>query len=336
MQLRYGSHIGRVGALAVALGIGTATAAPAGVAWAAPDEQATTSSPSDSNPGSTETDTSANKPASDVQTATEPAIPKTPTDSPRSVMTADDDSAPKPRKKNRTATTQVRTAGTALTSSRKAERPRLEPTAAGAAPETAPAVDAPVAVTATRLSVTTVPAAPAAKPVVVNPVQAVANLIGSVLRPALSTVLGVLPGGSPGSPLAWVLLAAARRQVGRTEPGIAALTVAAAVVNAPPTATVVWGRPDATTGTVIGQLTARDPEGAAVAVTVVPSPIPVPGTVAYNAAARTITYTPTTAQRFAASTSAGDDSVTITLRVTDAVNKVDVPISIPVSPVAVL
>lgn len=336
MQLRYGSHIGRVGALAVALGIGTATAAPAGVAWAAPDEQTTTSSPSDSDPGSsTETDTSANNPASDEQTATEPAVPKFPTDSPRSVMTADDDSAPKPRKKNRTATTQVRTAGTALTSSRKAERPRLEPTAAAAAPETAPAVDAPVAVTATRLSVTTVPAAPTAKPVVVNPVQAVANLIGSVLRPALSTVLGVLPGGSPGSPLAWVLLAAARRQVGRTEPaepGIAALTVAAAVVNAPPTATVVWGRPDATTGTVIGQLTARDPEGAAVAVTVVPSPIPVPGTVAYNATARTITYTPTTAQRFAASTSAGDDSVTITLRVTDTVNKVDVPISIPVSP----
>ncbi len=110
----------------------------------------------------------------------------------------------------------------------------------------------------------------------------------------------------PGSPLAWVLHgAAARRQVGQTEPaepGIAALTVAAAVVNAPPTATVAGAGPTRRPAPSSGQLTARDPEGAAVAATVVPSPIPVPGTVAYNATARTITYTPTTAQRFAAST----------------------------------
>ncbi|MBX9919470.1 MAG: hypothetical protein K2Y33_06525, partial [Mycolicibacterium frederiksbergense] len=325
MHMRYGSHIGRVGALAVALGIGTAVAAPAG-AWAAPDDPSTTSSTSDTDQGGSAEDRT---PAADQPSAG----PKTPTSSPRSVTAVGEDEAPTPRKKKRSVATRARTAATAVTSSRIAERPRPERTAAVAAPEATPAADAAAAITATQPSVTTIPAALAAKPVVVNPVQAVGSLISGVLRPVLSTVLGVLPGGSTDSPLAWVLLAAARRQVGQPGPEVAAArTVAAAVTNAPPSATVIWGRPDATTGTVIGQLVAGDPEGKKVAVTVVPSPVPVQGTVAYNAKTATITYTPTTAQRFAASTTAGDDSVAITLRVTDAVNTVEVPVSIPVSP----
>lgn len=338
MQLRYGSHVGRVGALAVALGIGTAIAAPAGVAWAAPDDPATTSSPSETDPdGSAETDTSVTEPAGEEPSAADPAGPTLPTSSPRSVAGADEDEAPKPRKKKRTLATQARTADTAVTSSRTAERPRLEQTTTGAAREAAPAVDATATVAATQPSVTTVPAALAATPVVMNPVQAVGRLISSVLRPVLSTVLGVLPGGSTDSPLAWVLLAAARRQVGQPGQAIADVaarqSVAAAVVtNAPPTAAVIWGRPDATTGTVVGQLFASDPEGKKVAVTVVPSPTPIPGTVAYNAKTATITYTPTTAQRFAANATPGEDTVAITLRVTDAVNNADVSISMPVSP----
>lgn len=328
MHVRYGSHIGRVGALAVALGIGSAVAAPVG-AWAAPDDPSTTSSTSDSDQGSSAEDR--------TPAAGEPSTgPKTATSSPRSVTAVGQDEVPTPRKKKRTAAMQARTAATAVASSRTAERPRPERTAAVAAPAGTPAVDAAVAITATQPSVSTMPAAPAARPVLVNPVQAVGNLISGVLRPVLSTVLGVLPGGSTDSPLAWVLLAASRRQVGQPEPdapGVAAArTVAAAVTNAPPTATVIWGRPDATTGTVIGQLVAGDPEGKKVAVTVVPPPVPVQGTVAYNAKTATITYTPTTAQRFAASTTAGDDSVAITLRVTDAVNTVEVPVNIPVSP----
>ncbi len=328
MHVRYGSHIGRVGALAVALGIGSAVAAPVG-AWAAPDDPSTTSSTSDADQGSSAEDR--------TPAAGEPSAgPKTATSSPRSVTAVGQDEAPTPRKKKRTAAMQARTAATAVASSRTAERPRPERTAAVAAPAATPAVDAAVAITATQPSVSTMPAAPAARPVLVTPGQAVGNLISGVLRPVLSTVLGVLPGGSTDSPLAWVLLAASRRQVGQPEPdapGVAAArTVAAAVTNAPPTATVIWGRPDATTGTVIGQLVAGDPEGKKVAVTVVPPPVPVQGTVAYNAKTATITYTPTTAQRFAASTTAGDDSVAITLRVTDAVNTVEVPVNIPVSP----
>ncbi|CAN7560480.1 Ig-like domain-containing protein [Mycolicibacterium frederiksbergense] len=323
MHMRYGSYIGRVGALAVALGIGTAVAAPVG-AWAAPDDPSTTSSTSDTDQGGSAEDRT---PAADQPSAG----PKTPTSSPRSVTAVGEDEAPTPRKKKRSVATRARTAATAVTRSRTAERPQR--TAAMTVPAAAPVADAAVSITATQPSVSTMPAALAATPVVVNPVQAVGNLISGVLRPVLSAVLGVLPGGSTDSPLAWVLLAAARRQVGQPGPDVAAArTAAAAVTNAPPSATVIWGRPDATTGTVIGQLVAGDPEGKKVAVTVVPSPVPVQGTVAYNAKTATITYTPTTAQRFAASTTAGDDSVAITLRVTDAVNTVEVPVSIPVSP----
>ncbi|MDT5189843.1 MAG: large repetitive protein, partial [Mycobacterium sp.] len=43
-MMKYGNFVGRVGALAVALGVGSAIAAPAGIAWANPDT--TSDSPS--------------------------------------------------------------------------------------------------------------------------------------------------------------------------------------------------------------------------------------------------------------------------------------------------
>lgn len=331
MQVRYASHVGRVGALAVALGIGAAVGTPT-TAWAAPEDPTTTSSSAAETEPGTRTDRPAGTPGPDASTVG----PRTPTSAPRSVAAPAGGEVATPQKKKRTAATRVRTVDTTMTVRRTAERPRPEPTAELAAPDGGAAVDTPAAVTATPPSVTTVPATLAARPVVANPAQAVGDLVGRVVRPVLSTVLGVLPGGSTDSPLAWVLLGAARRQVGQPEQDVAGIaaarTVAAAVPNAPPTATVIWGRPDATTGTVIGRLVAADPEGKKVAVAVVPPPVPVQGTMAYNAKTATITYTPTTAQRFAASTSPGDDSVAITLRVTDAVNTVEVPISIPVSP----
>lgn len=335
MHTRYGSYIGRVGALAVALGIGTAIAAPAGVAWASPDGS-TTSSPSDTESG-TAPDTET--PTAGASETAEPAGPKTRTSGshtggprPAGAGETDEAAAPKPRKKRPTVATQDRDSDTATASARSADRPRERATFSSA-PVAAPADGVSVTVAATQPSVTTAPAALVAKPVVVNPVQALSQLVSSVLRPVLSTVLGVLPGGSTDSPLAWVLLAAARRQAGQPEqtaPAAARQAVAAAVVNAPPTATVIWGRPDATTGTVVGQLFASDPEGKKVAVAIVPSVIP--GTLGYNAKTATITYTPTTAQRFAANATSAADTVEITFRVTDAVNTVPVSISIPVSP----
>lgn len=352
MQLQYGSHIGRVGALAVALGIGTAVAAPTGVAWAAPDDPTATSSPSD-NDGSTPADPPApgadelttddrdtDEPETDMpgtaESEGEELGASSPTTDPDAVA-ADDEDLPKPKKKKRAAAAHsARVVAGVAAKTPTVEQPQAQLRAVGVESRDVPAADVAASVTSTHLTVTQPQAVPAAKPVVVNPVQAVGRLISSVLRPVLSTVLGILPGGSSDSPLAWVLLAASRRQVGQPEPvaagATAARTVAAAVTNAPPTATVTWGRPDATTGAVVGKLTAVDPEGKPVSLTVVPPTTPIQGTFAYDTKTTTITYTPTTAQRFAASATAGDDVVAITLRVSDQVNTVDVPVNIPVSP----
>src|SRR6478735_1248227 len=48
--MKYSSYVGRIGALAVALGIGSAIAAPAGIAWA--DSETASDSPDNSTPAS--------------------------------------------------------------------------------------------------------------------------------------------------------------------------------------------------------------------------------------------------------------------------------------------
>lgn len=355
MQLPYGSHIGRIGALAVALGIGTAVTVPAGVAWASPDG-------SGAAPTATDTETrDSSAPAAsaepDAPDAAEPDAlsstdPDTASDSapvldgPRTgaahSVEADEDETPAPRKRKGFARSQARTADTDTVTTQTTEQAPPERATLDAPTATTPAAAGDVAITATQSPVTTAPAALPAKPVVANPVQVVRNLISGALRPVLSTVLGVLLGGTSDSPLAWVLLAAARRQVG-PEPAAAAQTapvqtmalsqaVAAAVTNAPPTATVAWARPDATTGAVTGLLIASDPEGKKVAVSVVPPATPIPGTLSYNAKTATLTYTPTVAQRFAAWATPGEDTVAITLRVSDGVHDTHVAVNMPVSP----
>ncbi|MGB8404435.1 MAG: tandem-95 repeat protein [Mycobacterium sp.] len=204
----------------------------------------------------------------------------------------------------------------------------------------APAAAVPVPVGAAAMQPTISVAVAAVRPVAVNPIQAsITNVITSVVRPVLSSLLGAFPGGPAESPLAWTLLAAARKQVGTTEataiaatatPMTAAQPVAATVTNQPPTADVTWGRPDATTGKVLGQLSTSDPEGNKVAVGVLTPPSA--GTLTYNAKTATFTYTPTTAQRFLASQSSATDTVTMTLGVTDGVSPVAVTVNIPVSP----
>ncbi|WP_395310575.1 Ig-like domain-containing protein [Mycobacterium sp. AMU20-3851] len=346
MQLAYGGYVGRVGALAVALGIGAVVTVPAGVALASPEQSsAAPAAPDRETTGASGSDTEPEAPRvepdgpndidpqtrSDTDSALD--VPRTGAANPA----GDEDAGPKPRKRKGFARGQARAAGPDRVSPRTAEQAPLarvtlhEP----GAPTRAATVGADI--TATPPSVAGAPPVLPAKPVVANPVQVVRSLIGSALRPVLSTVLGILPGGAGDSPLAWALLAAARRQVG-VEPAAAiqtaavSRTVAAAVTDAPPSATVIWGRPDATTGTVVGQLIASDPEGKKVAVSVVPPATPVPGTLSYNAKTATLTYTPTTAQRFAAWATPGEDVVAITLRVTDGVNVTGVAVNMPVSP----
>lgn len=371
MQLRYGGYVGRVGALAVALGIGSAIAAPAGIAWASPD-----TSTDSSSTGTDATTDAAGSPATPPATtgttapetgggtpATPPASEPNPAESvdpmPGSSTTEEvapgvivsnsggahsgDADTPKPKKKS-AVHSRARTAEAPKATSEPAPQSRAQSTTGSTASEdeSGPTEQATVTFAATELSATAVPTALAVtQPVATNPVQTtISTLLSSVVRPVLSAFLGVLPGGTTESPLAWVLLGAARRQLGTTEVASTELaaqqmaatqTVAAAAANQPPTATVAWGRPDATTGTVLGQLTTSDPEGSAV--TVAMKSGPTAGTFAYNATTKVITYTPTTAQRFvAATTSNPNDTIGMTITLSDGVNTVDVPLNIPVSP----
>ena len=367
MQMRYGGYVGRIGALAVALGIGAAVTTPAGIAWATPDGAADTSAPAD-------TGTDGSAPAQAPTTGTtapegtsgttgtpttgepKPTEPVDPTSGSSGgaqsggddATDADEADTPKPKSKKPTTRSRARTAEPSKVTSNQTQQPRAQTTTGStttgstATEGSAPTARATVSVAATSQSATAAPAAlAAAQPAQANPIQAsITSLLSGVVRPVLSSFLGMLPGGPVESPLAWVVLAAARRQVGETEaatPGATGQqltttqTLAAAVVDAPPTATATFGRPDATTGTVSGQLTTSDPEGKAVTVTL--KSAPTAGTLTYNATTRAITYTPTTAQRIVAATTATPaDTIAMTVTVSDGVNTVDVPVNIPVSP----
>ena len=369
MQMRYGRYVGRVGALAVALGIGSAVAAPAGIAWAAPeDSTATTSTRTDATTGaatqspSTGTENSGGTtgtPPTAESTTSQPAGATPGSSSSEEVAPgvtvsssggahSDETDKPKPKpKKKSTLKPHARVSESSTATSEPAQQARAQTSTGTTASEddSGSTAQATVSVAATQRSVAEVPVAlSVAQPTVPNPVQTwMSSLLDGVVRPVLSTFLGMLPGGSTESPLSWVLLAAARRQVGQpVEDGVAGTnlsaqqmavsqTVAAAAANQPPTASVAWGRPDATTGKVLGQLSTSDPEGQAVTVGLKSGPSA--GTFAYDATTKVITYTPTTAQRFvAATTSNPNDTIAMTITLSDGTNTVDVPINIPVSP----
>lgn len=363
MQLRYATYVGRVGALAVALGIGSAVSMPAGVAWAAPvdssaasESTGSTGSAADSTDDGAHPDTTnpdANDPDANNPGANDPGTTGSDSTNPDTAPDTTDITEPDGTDPADPAAEDLPQAGSDRAGDHDSEPVRTRTTRLAEQAEAAPAerdteqsedvtvtpattVDAPVtgaaAVTATPPPVLDAPVA-AAKPVVANPIHAVGALFAAAVRPLVAPLFGVLDNGFAHSPLAWALLAAARRQLGLPEPAVAqrVQAVTAAAVDQPPTATVLWGRPDATTGTVVGRLLTTDPEGKKVAVAVTGGQVP--GTFSYNAKAAVVTYTPTTAQRFAASVSPSpDDTVTITLKVTDGVNAVTVPVAIPVSP----
>ena len=74
--MRYGGYVGRVGALAVALGIGSAVAAPAGIAWATGDDSTTSSTTSGTDTATGTTESPAGAPTVDEPKTAEPVYPK--------------------------------------------------------------------------------------------------------------------------------------------------------------------------------------------------------------------------------------------------------------------
>lgn len=172
--------------------------------------------------------------------------------------------------------------------------------------------------------------------------QPAAGTVESVLSP----LFGANPGAPVESPVSWVMLAAARRQIGATRPAVnAAATVstgqtapkagatAAAVTNSPPViAKTVLSTPNATTGAVTGTVTASDPNGDAITYKATTS---TKGTVAITTAG-VFTYTPTATARHAAAKVGATTSVTtdvVTVTVTDSKGAaVTSNVTVPISP----
>lgn len=168
---------------------------------------------------------------------------------------------------------------------------------------------------------------------------------------ALANTFGASGGtGTPApSPGMWVMLAAARRELGSLLTGdkpantAAALTTsqaaraAAAAVNLPPTypvpgSPVNYSAPDPVTGTISGDITAMDPEGKKLTYTLTAPPNQ--GKLVFNKTAGTFTYTPTAAQRVLAQLDSTKSTAAFTFTVSDGVaaNKVVTTVNVPISP----
>ncbi|WP_237569985.1 Ig-like domain-containing protein [Mycolicibacterium lacusdiani] len=375
-----------MGALAVALGVGTAIATPAGVAWASPEAagDSTTAASQETGDGATAAgsspspaDTTASQTTDSATTSpvTNDAVPTGPTPTTGSATTGSAttvDVAPgvivshsggaqtstygsnaaeptgtnKPRNDDdgdtasRDTTPVATISGSAATSSTATETTSSATratTAQSPSATTAPAAPVVASRTIAPVSLTPTPPAPA---VAVAPVQNVVSMVlSNVVAPALTSWLSAMQRGWTESPLAWMFLAAARREIGTaavTEPAPTAMrlasaqVVATAVVNQAPTATATFLVPNPLTGAVTGTIVASDPEGVKPTITLTTKPAV--GTIVYNATTATFTYTPTTAQRLLAGINpSGAGAIAMTVTVSDGVNKVPVQINVPIA-----
>ena len=309
--MSYANYVGRIGALAVALGIGTAVAGTAGQAMAETDSA---SSPAgESGPG-----TGAAPAAKSDSPATEPKPAVTTNDSPSAADAPAKPSA-KPRTNRQARCTTCRDRGTT----------------------TAKAPTAPTA-PSTESSAAAVPAALPTTVVAPKPVPVVAKQL-ALLRQAVLGLFGVqsaadkTPAAPADSAADLVMLAAARRQTTAAATAqsvvVTPLIAAAAPVNTAPTAAPTQSTPDQTTGVVTGLIGGADAESNVLTYTVTGS-APNKGKVSVNASTGAYTYTPTQAARLAADITSGPDTDSFTVQVNDGTAATTVTVSVPVLPAA--
>ena len=316
-----GRFVGRVGGLAVALGVGAAVSLGQGTAWA--DDTATGGTESSGTAGSSESsggtvknpDTSTNTPAADSATGTK--------------------ASDEPATKAATGTSHKRKKPAAAEPKREtADAPRPSVTSRPVRHEddddATPAKSvqtAPVAVSATAPST----AAPVAQ---VAPAAAVvAESVGVVSGAVVdSSLLGGVPAGPlVNSPLLWVAAAASRREFGAddgadaeaeaetTAKAALALATAATDNHSPTLGTPTVGTPNATTGVVTGSVKGADADKDALTYSA-PATSTKGGTVVVNATTGAFTYTPTVAIRHAAAVTGAttaDKTDTFTITVSD-------------------
>ncbi|MGK2865859.1 MAG: Ig-like domain-containing protein [Mycobacterium sp.] len=335
MATDYAKHVGRIGALAVALGIGYGLTP--GMAAATP-ESAGTESSSPASPSSSSSPSNPSEPSGPTPSSTDPADDPGPapdgepeTDKPEPTARPTATQAPKSstsrsravrgagcttcRDIDESTTPTLRTTAKADTISTELERkdttpspavPALEPVATPVAagpvePQPIPEVTAPP-VTATPIATDTASQAPSADGI---------------------------PDLPEGTPAAWALLAWTRRQ--SDEPVALA---AAAVTNAPPAASPSQQTPDQNTGAVSGAINGSDVESAPLIYTVA-GVAPARGTVVVNRTTGTYTYTPTAAARLAANVTATPDFDSFSVSVSDGANVTTVTVTVPVLPAAI-
>ena len=319
--MRASAHVGRVGGLAVALGIGAAVVSGgAGFAWATPadtsDSPASADSAAQSDAPTSAPGSRGGRPAGRVAPAA--SLGRGGGAQQRQQQA---NSSPRPNSK---PTVAVSDSALRRVSPERSSRIDLAARVA-AATRAEPATGASVAAEVMTAPVSVAPAA-AAPVMVAAPATA---SVGSVPSPLLGSGTGI----PVESPVSWMVLAAARREpeapntvvapsvtVSASQsatPAAAAAATAAVTNSAPVIANVALSAPNASTGAVTGTVTATDPESDALTYRATTS---TKGAVSITTAG-VFTYTPTATARHAAAKSGAATSVTtdtVTVTVTDA------------------
>ena len=315
-----GRFVGRVGGLAVALGVGAAVSLGHGIAWAdegpgGGSEHGGSSAADGTSSGVPDQGTSAGAADNEPDVGPEPRA-KT-GDSPAPPTTTGPATAPVPGSshKRKPASTKAAakrdTAGAPKSSVTSRTVRHVDDGEAASAPRVVKS--APVAAASVTTASVTTATAPVAEVAPAAPVvtQATAAVAGAV---AESSLLGGAPGGPlVNSPLLWVAAAASRREFD----GATSLATAA-VNNRPPTlGNPSVGKPNAVTGVVTGKIAGKDADKDVLTYSA-PAVSTKGGTVVVTASTGAFTYTPSTAARHNASlvgaaAAAKTDTFTITV-----------------------
>lgn len=347
-------YVGRVGALAVALGVGSAIAsAPA---WAEPDSAPSGSESSSSTPAGTSGTASPSTESPTTGSGSDGSSP--PSSSPTSPVTSvngevvspTQPKATKPAKpKKKSSKTTDKTADKTETTTPKpssAQQDSTTPAATSPKPSSTTAPQStPAATSSTPAQTVNTIVAPA-----VSPPTAASTPAATVKATALSGVTSPFDasggtGGPVESPVSWVVLAASRKELdslltgstpvntgSQTTTGQAVVNAAAApVVNQPPVVNPSSISVNPTTGTITGTMGASDPENKKLTYALKAGPTT--GKLAFDAKTGTFTYTPTTAQRILAAV-ASPQTAKFTATVSDGVaaNVKTVEVTLTVSP----
>lgn len=359
------NHVGRVGALAVALGVGFGIA-QGPVAWATPgvtapagdggtsdtvDHDAAGDTATDGDRAGTgigsddQGDDAENSGQVAGDTGDQPASLTLEDAAPEGAASSSDGTPSSTHRLRHTrpakADAQPKT-GATPTAVRWDRRPDSRPASDLSRPatETAPAKPEGTPI-ATMAVLSPVPASSAPEPrAVISAVSAAsAPEPTGALTELAESILGT--GGPVESPLSWVVLAAARRfgvadeviarSALHTSPVQAA--VAAAAPNLPPLiGTALFGTPNPVTGAVTGQIVANDPELKKLSFALVAPPAE--GKLTFDTKTGAFTYTPSAAQRVLAHIMPGEQTVPFSVKVSDGVkaNTQTVTVNVAVNP----